>query len=247
MFEHSSLVTAPSSARAATLPVSVGLHLVAGITALFATVWFVEFPATPPDQFSLIPVIQTPRVPDPSPAGPAKRAEPVTPVRPQTTAPEVPATPREIPDAIPELMEAVQVAIASTGTGGSQAQSGATGESVGSGVDGSVGDGSGAGSLFADAAPLRAGGDVLEPRVLRRVDPVYPNALVKTRREGIVVVECVIDRRGEVRSAQVLRSPHPLFDKAALDAVRQWKFAPGSLNGRPVDVVFVLTVRFQIA
>ena len=56
-----------------------------------------------------------------------------------------------------------------------------------------------------------------------------------------------IDRNGNVRDVKVLK-PLPFgLDQAAVDAVRRWKFKPGTLNGTPVDVIFNLTVNFKIS
>ena len=56
----------------------------------------------------------------------------------------------------------------------------------------------------------------------------------------------MIDRQGNVTEARILK-PLPLgLDQAALNAVRQWKFKPGTLNGQPVPVYYNLTVNFRI-
>jgi TonB family protein len=56
----------------------------------------------------------------------------------------------------------------------------------------------------------------------------------------------IIDRTGAVKSVAVLKPlPHGLAG-AAIDAVKQWTFAPGTLNGKPVDVIFNLTVNFKL-
>jgi TonB family protein len=101
--------------------------------------------------------------------------------------------------------------------------------------------------LFAQdaAAPLRVGGDVKAPTIISRVDPVYPPVARKARISGIVIVEVVIDRNGDVGDVKVLK-PLPFgLDQAAVDAVKQWKFSPATLNGQPVDVIFNLTVNFK--
>ncbi len=59
-------------------------------------------------------------------------------------------------------------------------------------------------------------------------------------------MECIIDKQGNVTNVQVLK-PLPFgLDAAAVDAVRRWKFKPGTLNGQPVDVIFNLTVNFKL-
>jgi periplasmic protein TonB len=93
--------------------------------------------------------------------------------------------------------------------------------------------------------PLRVGLDVKEPRKLKDVPPVYPSLAVSSRLEGIVIVECLIDPRGRVREARVLRGV-PLLDEAALEAVRQWVYTPTLLNGEPTPVLMTVTVTFRL-
>ena len=95
--------------------------------------------------------------------------------------------------------------------------------------------------------PLRVGGDVKAPVIINKVEPIYSEEARRARISGIVIVEAMIDKNGDVRDATVLK-PLPFgLDQAALDAVRQWKFRPATLNGEPVDVVFNMTVNFKLA
>jgi protein TonB len=118
------------------------------------------------------------------------------------------------------------------------------------GVEGGVVGGV-VGGVITDTAPkpevpLRVGGDVKAPVVITRVEPTYPEVARKARIAGIVIVECIIDKTGNVTNVQVLK-PLPFgLDQAAVDAVKRWKFKPGTLNGQPVDVIFNLTVNFKL-
>jgi protein TonB len=95
-------------------------------------------------------------------------------------------------------------------------------------------------------APLRVGGDVKAPIVINRVEPQYPEVARKARISGMVIVECTISKTGDVTGIHVLK-PLPFgLDQAAVDAVKRWKFKPGTLNGQPVDVIFNLTVNFKL-
>jgi protein TonB len=94
--------------------------------------------------------------------------------------------------------------------------------------------------------PLRVGRDIRAPRKVREVAPVYPELARLSRLEGVVVVECMIDERGRVQDAKVVKSIR-LLDEAALEAVRQWAYAPSLLNGVPVPVLMNVTVTFQLA
>ena len=94
-------------------------------------------------------------------------------------------------------------------------------------------------------ATVRVGGDIAAPQKLVHVEPVYPSIAISARVRGVVIVEATVDGRGNVTDATILRSI-PLLDQAALDAVRQWKFAPTLLNGVPVPVVMTVTVTFSL-
>jgi periplasmic protein TonB len=94
-------------------------------------------------------------------------------------------------------------------------------------------------------APVRVSSGIKEPRRVVYVPPVYPDIARAARVEGIVIVDCTIDRDGRVIDARVLRG-HPLLDEAALAAVRRWVYMPTLLNGVPVPVLMTVTVRFVL-
>jgi TonB family protein len=94
--------------------------------------------------------------------------------------------------------------------------------------------------------PLRVGGDVTPPRLLNRVEAPYTTEARRKRIQGIVIVEAIINRSGKVIRVRVLKPLPDGLDRSAADAVRQWTFLPGTLNGSPVDVVFNLTVNFRL-
>jgi protein TonB len=100
------------------------------------------------------------------------------------------------------------------------------------------------GAAGAAPARVRVGGQLDAPRKLRHVDPVYPEIARRAGLSATVVIECVIGLDGRIASARVLRG-HPLLEGAALDAVRQWAYRPPLLNGRPVEAVMTVTVRFE--
>jgi periplasmic protein TonB len=84
------------------------------------------------------------------------------------------------------------------------------------------------------------------PVKIVNVEPTYPAIAVAARKEGIVILETVIDAEGRVESVRVLRGV-PLLDEAAVGAVRQWRFTPARLNCQPVPVVMTVTVNFQLS
>ena len=98
----------------------------------------------------------------------------------------------------------------------------------------------------ASATPVRAGGAIAVPARLKHVEPVYPPVAITARIQGLVIVEATIGPDGSVSDAKILRSPSPLLESAALDAVRQWQYAPTLLNGVPVPVIMTVTVNFTL-
>ncbi|HEX5474129.1 MAG TPA: M56 family metallopeptidase [Vicinamibacterales bacterium] len=96
--------------------------------------------------------------------------------------------------------------------------------------------------------PLRVGGQIRAPRMLKHVRPVYPPEMRAAGREGVVPIEAIIRRDGTVGSVRVLSADvHPDFVIAAVDAVRQWRYSPTLLNGRPVDVVMNVSITFTLS
>jgi TonB family protein len=92
---------------------------------------------------------------------------------------------------------------------------------------------------------IRVGGDIKAPMKLRNVNPVYPPAAQASNVQGVVIIETRIEPDGRVGDAHVLRSI-PMLDEAALEAVRQWEFAPTLMNGQPVPVIMTVTVNFTL-
>lgn len=94
-------------------------------------------------------------------------------------------------------------------------------------------------------APIHLHSGIKAPRKIVDVAPVYPAFAQQARKEGVVILETVIDANGGVESVRVLRSV-PLLDQAAVDAVKQWRFTPAMLNGQAVPVVMTVTVNFTL-
>ncbi len=93
--------------------------------------------------------------------------------------------------------------------------------------------------------PVRPGGDVQQSKLIRRVEPEYPQIALRARVSGVVVLDVKIDEEGNVESIRVLQG-HPLLIDAARNAVMQWKYSPTILNGEPVPVVATVTVIFTL-
>jgi len=98
----------------------------------------------------------------------------------------------------------------------------------------------------ADDEPQRVGKDVSAPVKISGAAPVYTELARRAHVAGTVVVEAIIDQRGDVTNARVLRGLPMGLDRAAVAAVQTWKFKPAMLNGKPVKVYYVLTVNFKV-
>lgn len=96
---------------------------------------------------------------------------------------------------------------------------------------------------------FRTGGDVQPPKVKKRVEPHFPASALNAMgnaRNVIVIIESVITKEGCVRSMRLLtQSPYPELNGAALLALSKWRFTPAYLDGKPVDVIFNLTLNFK--
>jgi protein TonB len=93
--------------------------------------------------------------------------------------------------------------------------------------------------------PVRVGGVIEPPKRLVNFNPIYPPIALAARKEGLVILEALISEDGTVREVRVLR-PAPLFEEAAITAVRQWRFTPTLLNGERVPIVMTVTVGFTL-
>ena len=93
--------------------------------------------------------------------------------------------------------------------------------------------------------PIPVGGRIALPQRLVTAQPRYP-AIARTGHvQGVVEVSIVIDAGGNVSKAEIVKSI-PQLDRAALDAVKQWKYAPTYVNGAAVPVTMVVQVTFAL-
>jgi TonB family protein len=86
---------------------------------------------------------------------------------------------------------------------------------------------------------------VMEQRVIHKVDPVYPPEAEKSKIQGTVILAAVIGPDGVVRNLHPVSGPDPLA-RAALDAVKWWRFLPYRVNGQPVPVDTTIEVEFRL-
>jgi periplasmic protein TonB len=186
--------------------------------------------------FFAMPVAAPPPPPPPPPpaAGAARVVKAPAVARPPDPARFV--APVEIPEAIaPE--ETLSLGVEGGVPGG-----------VEGGVPGGVVGGI-VGGLPQEAPPppraVRVGGQIKAPRLLKNVTPVFPELAARAGLNALIILELRVSETGVITSAQILRG-HPLFDESALEAVRQWRYAPLLLNGVPTPFVVNVTVNFRL-
>jgi TonB family protein len=95
-------------------------------------------------------------------------------------------------------------------------------------------------------APVVLGPGDIKPRGLQLNPPQYPAIMSKNSLEGDVVIEFIIDERGDVRSPRIVRSTHKEFEPPAIEAVLQWKFVAGRRAGKPVSTLVTQTLEFRL-
>jgi protein TonB len=93
--------------------------------------------------------------------------------------------------------------------------------------------------------PVKVSEGVLQAQLISRIEPRYPPLALETRRSGTVVLHAIISRDGRINALEIV-SGSPFFVRAALDAVRQWRYRPTMLNGEPVEVDTTITVIFEL-
>jgi len=93
---------------------------------------------------------------------------------------------------------------------------------------------------------IRISGDIVPPKVIKRINPTYPPEARKEGVVGVVILETVIDENGQVSDVRPLKDLPLGLTEAAMDAVKQWEFEPATLNGVPVKVFFNLTINFKL-
>jgi protein TonB len=174
------------------------------------------------------PIVKPPDPPKPLDAKPVMAPIPTKPADTKTTDGLMAKVPETAPSQGP-------------GTGGGVGNGQGTG--LGPGDGNGVGDGSGGGY---GGGPFRPGSGVEPPRLLREVKANYTDEARRANVEGEVELEIVVRRDGSVGDVKILRGLRGGLNERAVDAVRQWRFAPGRMKGVPVDVVVEVGVEFRL-
>ncbi len=94
--------------------------------------------------------------------------------------------------------------------------------------------------------PIIVSGEVRKPEKLHAPQPNYTEIARRARIQGIVIVQAIIDRNGEVTHVKILKGLPMGLSEETIKTIKQWKFKPATLRGKPVDVYFNLTVNFKL-
>jgi len=214
---------------------SIALHVVAlGVIFVLPLTAAFQLPAvhTPMSAVMLATTAPPPMPPEPAPAPPSPTPQLNVDAAPITSAdsvtPEVPRPQVSTAPLVPGGLPGVSTGARFTGLPGSTAVTNPLPEPP-----------------RAPEQPRRVGGDVVPPKRIAYTAPVYPQIAVASRIEGIVILEATIDAQGGVQNVTVLRSL-PLLDRAAIEAVKQWRYEPTRLNGQAIPIIMTVTVNFSL-
>ena len=174
---------------------------------------------------------------------------PVTKAEPPPPAPQVQIPAQQTAAGVVELPGVVSnvptAAVPSQGSGVGGGAGTGTGTGAGPGQGSGLGPGFGGG--FGGGA-FRPGNGVESPQVLYEEKPAYTAGAMRAKVQGIVEVEAVVLPDGSVGQVRVARSLDDRFglDEKALEAVRRWRFRPGTRQGKPVSVLVNIELTFTL-
>lgn len=146
------------------------------------------------------------------------------------------------PTVIPKNISVVKDEAPVIYTNSSEGVSGGTGNVLG----GLIGSGP-AGPPPPPTTPqrIRVGGNVEAASLINKVSPEYPPIAKTAHVAGTVVLHAIIGKDGGIRELQYVSGP-PLLMKSAMDAVKEWRYKPTTLNGEAVEVDTTIDVVFSL-
>jgi protein TonB len=86
---------------------------------------------------------------------------------------------------------------------------------------------------------------VTEANLIRKVNPTYPPEARIQRLAGSVILDATIAEDGSIHEVKVISGP-PLLAAAATAAIRQWRYSPSLLSGKPIEVQKRITIVFRL-
>jgi len=97
-----------------------------------------------------------------------------------------------------------------------------------------------------DSSVQRVGGGVTAPSLLSKVEPEYSKEALKAHIEGTVILYIVVDPEGKATNFRVVRGLGYGLDEKSIEAVKKWKFRPGTKDGKPVNVAATIEVNWKL-
>jgi len=98
----------------------------------------------------------------------------------------------------------------------------------------------------AESRVYKPGDGVSAPVVIKKVKPQYTADAMRAKIEGVVTLECVVKTDGTIGDVKVTTSLDAGLDQEAIKAVKQWRFEPGTKDGKPVPVLITLEMTFTL-
>jgi protein TonB len=227
--------------RSMTLSVSIVLHTALVIAVILIPILTTDILPPPGDALRAF-LVAPPEVAPPPPPPPPPAAG----VRPVAKAPVAPRPVTEEPKFVAPIEVPAEI-VPEEGIDLSGMEGGVPG-GVEGGVPGGVVGGVVGGLPQAAPPPpkvVRVGGQIIAPKLVKDVKPEYPDLAIQARVSGMVILEAQVDTRGHVKTVHVLRGA-PLFDDAAIAAVKQWRYQPLLLNGEPTEFILTVTLMFNL-
>lgn len=232
----------PRRRRWLSLPLAIVLHLV-GLTAFaFASYWSVGAVQEPQTNVAFIDVV----LPPPLPAGGGGHPPPPQPHDRPQPAPHpatAPTQPTDIPDRPPVPATPIT----------EESSPGPVSDGPVSDVPGPPGPGPIPGPpgpavtpVIEDTLPVHLTAEMSRPVALRPILPRYTEPARRAGVQGTVIVEAIIDEKGNATNVRVLRGLPMGLDRSAMEAIQQTQFKPAMMDKRPVKVYYTLTVTFTI-
>lgn len=184
-----------------------------------------------------VPVVKPPKLDKPEPKEPPKTVQQLN-IPAQTMATGV----QELPGAISN-MPTMPTASQGSGSGGGAGTG--TGTGIGPGSGSGLGPGTGGGT---GGGAYRPGNGVIPPTLVQEVKPGYTGEAMRAKIQGVVLMEAVVMPDGTVGNVHITRSLDSVFglDQKAIEAIKQWRFRPGTRFGQPVPVLVEVEMTFTL-
>jgi TonB family protein len=101
--------------------------------------------------------------------------------------------------------------------------------------------------IKADPDPVyEPGGDITRPKLVHSVEPAFSTKSNEAFIEGTVTVSAVVSTHGNLTDMQVVKGLSAAQNRSALDALKEWRFEPGTKYGKPVNVRIKIQVDFHL-